>query len=54
MVNTALCRSCGENADFTPDAGDVRRLKRILAITAIGITFLVVLAIWANSTITTY
>ena len=54
MVNTALCRSCGENADFTPDAGDVRRLRKILALTATGITLLVVLAVWANSTITTY
>lgn len=54
MVKTALCRSCGENADFTADAADVRTLKKVVLFAVVGVTFIVVLAVWANSTITTY
>ena len=54
MVKTALSRSCGENADFTADAADVRTLKKVVLFAVLGVTFIVVLAVWANSTITTY
>jgi hypothetical protein len=45
MVKTALCKSCGELADWTADAGDIRRLKKILTLTALGFTALIVLLI---------
>jgi hypothetical protein len=51
MVKTALCKACGENADFTPDVADVLRLKKVLAIVIAGVVLFIVIAVWANSTI---
>ena len=51
MVKTALCKVCGENADFTPDVADVRRLKKVLTIVIVGVVLFVVIAVWANSTL---
>jgi hypothetical protein len=51
MVKTALCKVCGENADFTPDVADVLRLKKVLAIVIAGVVLFIVIAVWANSTL---
>ena len=53
MVKTALCKECGENADFTADPADVTRLIKIISFVAAGIILLVVLAIWANQSLAT-